>query len=204
MTLLHIDSSILGDDSASRQVSAAIVARLRALDPALAVVYRDLAAAPLSHLGGAQVAARFGAPVEDETIKAQIAHDDVVLDEFLAADTVVIGAPMYNFALPSQLKAWIDRILVAGRTFRYGESGPVGLAVDKRVIVALSRGNFYGPGAPAAGLRTRRELSAHGLRLHRGDAPGVRHRRGPAGSAPTIGSKEWIQRLKAGGGALAA
>ena len=150
MTLLHIDSSILGDDSASRQVSAAIVARLRALDPALAVVYRDLAAAPLSHLGGAQVAARFGAPVEDETIKAQVAHDDVVLGEFLAADTIVIGAPMYNFALPSQLKAWIDRIIVAGKTFRYGESGPVGLAVDKRVIVALSRGNVYGPGAPAA------------------------------------------------------
>jgi FMN-dependent NADH-azoreductase len=149
MTLLHIDSSILGDNSASRQVSAAIVARLSALRPDLPVVYRDLAAAPLSHLGGAQIAARFGAPVEDETIKAQIAHDGAVLDEFLAADTVVIGAPMYNFALPSQLKAWIDRILVPGRTFRYGKSGPVGLAGDKRVIVALSRGNFYGPGAAA-------------------------------------------------------
>jgi FMN-dependent NADH-azoreductase len=150
MTLLHIDSSILGDTSASRQVSAAIVARLTALNPDLPVVYRDLAAAPLSHLSGAQFAARFGAPVEDAATKAEVANDGVVLDEFLAADTVVIAAPMYNFTLPSQLKAWIDRIIIAGKTFRYSESGPVGLAGDKRVIVALSRGNFYGAGAPAA------------------------------------------------------
>ena len=150
MTLLHIDSSILGDNSVSRQVSAAIVARLAALNPDVPVVYRDLAAAPLGHLGGAQFAARFGAPVEDEAIKAEVANDAMVLEEFLAADTVVIAAPMYNFTLPSQLKAWIDRIIIAGKTFRYGESGPVGLAGDKRVIVALSRGNLYGPGAPAA------------------------------------------------------
>jgi FMN-dependent NADH-azoreductase len=149
MTLLHIDSSILGDNSASRQVSAAIVARLRTLDPDPTVICRDLAATPLSHLGGGQVAARFGAPIEDEANKAEIANDGAVLDEFLAADTVVIAAPMYNFTLPSQLKAWIDRILVAGKTFSYSESGPVGLAGDKRVIVALSRGNLYGPGAPA-------------------------------------------------------
>jgi FMN-dependent NADH-azoreductase len=150
MTLLHIDSSILGDNSASRQVSAAIVARFRSFNPDLPLVYRDLAAAPLSHLGGAQVAARFGAPVEDEAVKAEIANDSAVLEEFLAADIVVIAAPMYNFTLPSQLKAWIDRILVAGKTFRYSENGPVGLAGDKRVIVALSRGNLYGPEAPAA------------------------------------------------------
>jgi len=150
MTLLHIDSSILGDNSVSRQVSAAIVARLAALNPDVPVVYRDLAAAPLGHLGGAQFAARFGAPVEDEAIKAEVANDAMVLEEFLAADTVVIAAPMYNFTLPSQLKAWIDRIIIAGKTFRYGESGPVGLAGDKRVIVALSRGNLYGPGAPGA------------------------------------------------------
>jgi FMN-dependent NADH-azoreductase len=75
-----------------------------------------------------------------------------VLEEFLAADTVVIGAPMYNFTLPSQLKAWIDRILVAGSTFRYTEAGPEGLAGGKRVIVALARGGFYDGGSPAAGL----------------------------------------------------
>ena len=66
-----------------------------------------------------------------------------MLDEFLAADTIVVGAPMYNFTVPSQLKAWIDRILVAGKTFRYGANGPEGLAGGKRVIVALSRGGFY-------------------------------------------------------------
>jgi FMN-dependent NADH-azoreductase len=76
-----------------------------------------------------------------------------VLDEFLASDTIVIGAPMYNFTVPSQLKAWIDRVLIAGRTFRYGADGkPEGLAGGRRVIVALSRGGFYGSGSPAEGL----------------------------------------------------
>ena len=73
-----------------------------------------------------------------------------MLAEFLAADIVVIGAPMYNFTIPSQLKAWIDRILVAGKTFKYGENGPQGLAGNKRVIVAISRGGFYGADTPAA------------------------------------------------------
>ena len=75
-----------------------------------------------------------------------------MLDEFLAADTVVVGAPMYNFTLPTQLKAWIDRLAVAGTTFRYTENGPEGLVKDKRVIIALARGGFYGEGSPAAGL----------------------------------------------------
>lgn len=73
-----------------------------------------------------------------------------MLDEFLAADVVVIGAPMYNFTIPSQLKAWIDRILVVGKTFKYGAAGPEGLAGGKRVIVAISRGGHYGAGSPAA------------------------------------------------------
>src|ERR1700712_5755937 len=78
--------------------------------------------------------------------------DRTVLDEFLAADIVVVGAPMYNFTLPSQLKAWIDRVVVAGKTFRYGPQGAEGLAGNKRVIVAISRGGFSGPGTPAAAL----------------------------------------------------
>ena len=77
-----------------------------------------------------------------------------MLDEFLAADTVVIGAPMYNFTVPTQLKAWIDRIVIAGTTFSYGANGPEGLVRDKRVIIAITRGNFYGEGSPAAALRT--------------------------------------------------
>ena len=142
MNLLHIDASVLGDHSVSRRVSAAAVARLLAEDAALTVTYRDLAAQPISHLSGLHLAAAQGAAVpvniQEDHLAAQAA-----LDEFLAADVVVIGAPMYNFTLPSQLKAWIDRILVAGKTFSYSAAGPKGLAGDKRVIVAISRGNFY-------------------------------------------------------------
>lgn len=145
MKLLHLDASILGEGSVSRQASAAVVARLRALDPGLEVTYRDLAAEPLPHLTGAHLAGPQAA-AGDPALQAEQALGAQVLDEFLAADTIVIGAPMYNFTVPSQLKAWIDRILVAGRTFRYTEAGPQGLAGDKRVIVAISRGGFYGPG----------------------------------------------------------
>ena len=81
-----------------------------------------------------------------------VAVSQAVLDEFLGADIVVIGAPMYNFGIPSQLKAWIDRIAVAGKTFRYTATGPEGLAGNKRVIIAVSRGGFYGAGMPAAAL----------------------------------------------------
>ena len=125
MTILKIDSSITGEASVSRQLTAAVTEQLRSVSSASTVVERDLVATPLSHLtlGGSA--------------------DQDVLEEFLAADTIVIGAPMYNFTVRSQLKAWIDRILVAGTTFRYTESGPEGLARDKRVIVAVSRGGFY-------------------------------------------------------------
>ena len=149
MNLLHIDASVLGDHSVSRQVSAAITARLQAANPDVTVVYRDLAAAPLAHLTGLHLAAGQGAEVPDH-ITREHADAQAALAEFLAADTVVIGAPMYNFTLPSQLKAWIDRILIAGKTFRYTASGPEGLAGNKRVIVAISRGGFYGPGGNVA------------------------------------------------------
>lgn len=135
MKVLHLDSSILGPASASRAVSAAIIEQLRSAEPAIEVTYRDLAAAPLSHLtldvmGGPEALA--------------------VLDEFLAADVVVIGAAFYNFTIPTQLKAWIDRILVAGATFRYTERGPEGLAGGKRVIVGMARGGVYTNDAPWA------------------------------------------------------
>ena len=132
MTILHIDSSINGDNSASRAISAHIAGTVARAEPNAKMVRRDLAAEPLPHL----------------TLEALA--DSTVLDEFLDADTVIIGAPMYNFTLPTQLKAWIDRILIAGRTFRYTANGPEGLAGGKRVIVALTRGGFYGEGAPAA------------------------------------------------------
>jgi len=150
MKLLHIDASILGENSVSRRVSAAVVERLRETTPGLEVTYRDLGAAPLAHLSGQHLAAAQGAVPEAPAVIEDLAASQTALSDFLAADIVVIGAPMYNFTVPSQLKAWIDRILVAGKTFRYSAQGVEGLAGDKRVIVAISRGNFYGPGAPAA------------------------------------------------------
>jgi len=152
MKLLHIDASILGANSASRQLSGAVVERLRKATADVEITYRDLAAEPLRHLSGAHLAAAQGATPETPDLRHELAASQAVLEEFLSADTVVIGAPMYNFTLPSQLKAWIDRIVVAGKTFRYGASGPEGLAGNKRVIIAISRGGFYGPGAPAAAL----------------------------------------------------
>jgi FMN-dependent NADH-azoreductase len=154
MKLLHIDSSVLGPHSVSRQVSAAIVDRLRQATLQLEIVYRDLTATPLAHLSGSHLAAAQGvaAPDAAPALQQELAAGQAVLDEFLAADIVVLGAPMYNFTIPSQLKAWIDRILIAGKTFKYGAQGVEGLAGNKRVIVAISRGGFYGAGTPAAAL----------------------------------------------------
>jgi len=152
MKLLHVDASILGAASASRQLSAAVVERLKTANPGVEITYLDLAAKPLSHLSGEHLAAAQGAAPESPALGADLAAGQAALEAFLAADTVVIGAPMYNFTLPTQLKAWIDRILVAGKTFRYSAAGPEGLAGGKRVIIAISRGGQYGPGAPAAAM----------------------------------------------------
>ena len=152
MKLLHIDSSVLGPHSVSRQVAAAIVARLRQATPSLEVIYRDVTQAPLAHLSGSHLAVAQGAPAPAE-LGPDLAAGAAALDEFLAADIVVIGAPMYNFTIPSQLKAWIDRaVLVAGKTFSYGANGPQGLAGGKRVIFAISRGGYYGADTPYAAL----------------------------------------------------
>lgn len=141
MNLLHIDSSILGDKSASRALSREIVSRWRNAMPGLELTYLNLAATPISHLGTAPAAELDAASLARDAVR-----DARVLEDFLDADVIVIGAPMYNFGVPSQLKAWIDRILVAGKTFRYTESGPIGLAGGKRVIVALSQGGVLHPG----------------------------------------------------------
>ena len=140
MRLLHLDSSALGTQSVTRELSAAAVARWRDAVPGLEVAYRDLDAQPLPHLTG-PVLGRTDASVADESER--------VLQQFLDADVVVLGAPMYNFGIPSTLKAWIDRIAVAGRTFRYTASGPEGLAGGKQVIVASARGGVYGDASPA-------------------------------------------------------
>lgn len=150
MKLLHVDASILGANSVSRQLSTAIVKRLREANPALEVTYHDLGAEPIGHLTGAHLAAAQGVTPEEPALQRDLARGQKALESFLAADIVVVGAPMYNFSVSSQLKAWIDRIAVAGRTFRYTEKGAEGLAGGKRVIVASSRGGFYGPQTPTA------------------------------------------------------
>ena len=152
MKLLHVDASILGPHSVSRQLSTAIVRRLRETHPDVEVRYRDLGAEPIGHLTAAHLAAAQGAPSASPALLEDLARGRQALEDFLWADLIVIGAPMYNFSIASQLKAWIDRVAVAGKTFRYTERGPEGLAGGKTVIVASSRGGFYGPDSPAASL----------------------------------------------------
>lgn len=151
MKLLHVDSSILGDNSVTRTVTAGIVAALKAEDPGVEVIHRDLGAAPIGHLSGAYLAGQSADVKHDQALQEDLDLGGRTLAEFLAADVVVIGAPMYNFAVPSQLKAWVDRVMVAGKTFRYTASGPEGLAGGKRVIVAVSRGGHY-EGLPAQAM----------------------------------------------------
>jgi FMN-dependent NADH-azoreductase len=150
MQLLHIDSSVLGSNSASRALSAEIVARQVVLHPNMTVLHRDLAADAALHLSPAHLAAWQGGAVADARLGADLAKGGAYLDELFASDIVVIGAPMYNFSIPSQLKAWIDRVVVAGKTFRYGANGAEGLLKNKKVFIASSRGNVYAPGSPAA------------------------------------------------------
>ena len=152
MQLLHIDSSVLSTNSASRALSAEIVAKQIALHPGLNVVRRDLATDAALHLSSAHLAAWQGGPIEDALLSADLAKGGAYLGELVAADIIVIGAPMYNFSIPSQLKSWIDRVVVAGKTFRYGANGAEGLLKNKKVFIASSRGNVYAVGSPAAAL----------------------------------------------------
>src|ERR1700752_1437926 len=135
MNVLHIDSSILGEGSASRARPRGVVERLKSEHPDAEVTYLDLAALDLPHLSQTSLA---------RSDESEAARNALALEQFLAADVVVIGAPIYNFSIPSQLKAWIDRITVAGQTFRYTPNGPEGLAGGKEVIVAMARGGVGG------------------------------------------------------------
>lgn len=146
MTLLHIDTSILGGHSVTRDLTGLIVERVKGSGET--VVYRDLAAEALPHvtpvsIPSAHALAAAAGPLEGDAARTR-AESDAILREFLDADTIVIGVPMYNFTVPSQLKAWIDCIVIPGTTVRYGANGPEGLATGKRVIAAIARGGFYG------------------------------------------------------------
>jgi FMN-dependent NADH-azoreductase len=134
MKLLHIDSSALGANSVTRELSAAVAARWQDEVAGLSIDYRDLDADPVPHLTGRSLAK--ADPVETE-------QSERILQQFLEADVIVLGAPMYNFGIPSTLKAWIDRVAVAGKTFRYTATGPEGLAKGKKAIVVSGRGGVH-------------------------------------------------------------
>jgi FMN-dependent NADH-azoreductase len=149
MNLLHIDTAITGENSVTRQVTAAIVEAARRANPTLDVAYRDLNADPVPHLDGNGVGKLRGGATAAAN-DPEVSLNNALIEEFLAADIVVIGAPMYNFSVPSQLKAWIDRVAVPGKTFSYTESGPQGLAGGKKVFVASARGGVYSEGPAVA------------------------------------------------------
>ncbi|MCE0460606.1 MULTISPECIES: FMN-dependent NADH-azoreductase [Pseudomonas] len=144
MKLLHIDSSILGDNSASRQLSREVVEAWKAADPDVVVTYRDLAADAISHFSAQTlVAAGTSAELRDAALQHEANLSAATMDEFLAADAVVLAAPMYNFTIPTQLKAWIDRIAVAGKTFTYSEAGPQGLCGGKKLVIVSTAGGLH-------------------------------------------------------------
>jgi FMN-dependent NADH-azoreductase len=145
MKILQIDSSILGASSITRDLTAAIIAEIRASGASVEIDYLDLVEDPVSHMDGA-VAAGFRPNVTAEFDAAALQEkkiSDRLVSQFLGSDVIVIGAPMYNFSVPTQLKAWLDRIAQPGKTFKYAETGPIGLAGGKRVIIASGRGGFY-------------------------------------------------------------
>lgn len=148
MNILHLDSSVTGQASVSRQLTEAAAAKVKSLNPGATYVYRDLVKDTLRHYTAVSRIHGADNPQLNDEQKAELATGEKILQEFLGADTVVIGAPMYNFSVPSQLKAWIDLICVAGKTFQYGANGPEGLCGGKKVLILSSRGGLYGPGSP--------------------------------------------------------
>ena len=144
MQLLHVDSAITGANSVSRQLTAQIVAAYKASHPATEVTYLDLVANTPAHFTMDAMTPRTGQTEGlSEAQKRENAVSEQLVSQFLAADVVVIGAPLYNFSIPTQLKAWIDRLAQPGRTFQYTANGPEGLAKGKTVIVASTRGGVY-------------------------------------------------------------
>ncbi|MFB7322144.1 MULTISPECIES: FMN-dependent NADH-azoreductase [unclassified Streptomyces] len=147
-TLLHIDSSALPMGSASREVTETFRKNWLAQHPEGTVVYRDLAAEPLPHLTAAGITAGFSDPdTHDEAQRTAWAVRDQLVAELEAVDVVLIGAPMYNMSIPSTLKAWLDHVIIMGRT-----AGETSTVAGKPVVVVASRGGAYGPGTPREGM----------------------------------------------------
>jgi len=147
MKLLHVDSSPLSTNSVSRQLTARIVAQWQATHPGTVVETLDLDKNAPSHLNLDSLGFKLGTKAETEAARRENEISERLVTQFLAADVIVVGAPMYNFSVPTQLKAWIDRLAQAGRTFTYTDKGPQGLAVGKTLIVASTRGGKYDVGS---------------------------------------------------------
>jgi FMN-dependent NADH-azoreductase len=145
-TVLFLTSSALGGASVSNQLVQDAVAQLRLQDHDLRVITRDLGGNPIPHLTVDSATALRGAEPKNPAQAAARALSDELITELKAAQTLVIGAPMYNFGIASTLKTWFDHVLRAGVTFKYSESGPVGLLEGKRAIVVVSRGGLYSEG----------------------------------------------------------
>src|SRR5471032_496285 len=149
--VLYINSSVRNSGSLSRQQSAAFIAKWQAAHPSDTIVTRDLTTNPVPHLTEQMLGAFFTPADKRNADQAHtIKTSDTLVDELLAADVLVIGAPMYNFSVTSGLKAWIDHVARAGRTFQYGANGPVGLLHGKKVIVFVASGGVYSEGPAAA------------------------------------------------------
>jgi FMN-dependent NADH-azoreductase len=148
-SILVLNSSVLGDGSVSKALAEEAVHRLLKASPGATVIRRDLGSAPVPHLTTANVAGVRGEPTTDAERAARALSDELI-GELRAADTIVIGAPMYNFSIPSGLRAWFDYVLRPGVTFKYSEAGPQGLLTEKRVVVIESRGGLYSVGPAQA------------------------------------------------------
>lgn len=146
--VLVIESSARQQGSVSRQLTEQFLAHWQAVHPADRISVRDLAVEPVPHLD-ANLLGGWMTPAEQqsEAEKAALALSNTLTDEVLAADVLVLAAPMYNFTIPSTLKAWLDHVLRAGVTFQYTESGPQGLLSGKRAFVLTARGGIYAGGS---------------------------------------------------------
>lgn len=141
----------MGDSSTSRKVTKQVLAELAQKYPQASVTMRDLTVNPLPHLQSEQIAAFFTKPDERSPELREAARlSDEAVAEFLSSDVVVLSTPMWNFGVPSAVKAWIDHIVRAGVTFRFGPNGLEGLAAGKRVIVVTASGSVFSQGPFAA------------------------------------------------------
>lgn len=177
-TLLHVKSSLFGDNGQSSQLAEKLISQWQAQNPDGQVVVRDLAAEPVPHLDATRIGALFSAP-EERTADQQAVLDyaDALLDEVRSADLLVVGVPMYNFGVPSQMKAWFDHLARAGVSFKYTDTGPVGLLEDKPVLLLATRGGLYKDSGVDfqipfvkqffgfIGLQDTREIYAEGLNM---------------------------------------